>query len=42
VHCNSGLLEIVAALKTSGSLARRLHRRQQKGNQDADDRDHHE
>ena len=34
------LLEIIAALHPPGSLPRRLDRRQQKGNQDADDRDY--
>jgi hypothetical protein len=32
------LFQIVRALNTAGGLARRLHGRQQKGNQDRDDR----
>ena len=34
------LLEIVLALQDPRRLARRLHRRQQQGDQDANDRDH--
>ena len=36
------LLEVVPALRLPGGLPRRLHRRQQQRDQDADDRDHHQ
>ena len=36
------LLEVVLALQLSGGLARRLHRRQQQRDQNADDGDHHQ
>ena len=36
----SNLLEVVDALGSASGLACRLHRRQQQGNQDRDDRDH--
>jgi hypothetical protein len=40
VHPQGKLLEIVAALQPSCGLACRLNRRQQQGDQDADDRNH--
>ena len=41
VHAaQSHLLHVVDALGTAGGLAGRLHRRQQQGDQDRDDRDH--
>ena len=36
------LLEIVAALRSAGRFARRLHRGQKQRDQNADDRDHHQ
>ena len=36
------LLEVIGALGPPGRLPRRLDRRQQQGNQDADDGDHHQ
>ena len=36
------LLEVILALQLAGRLAGRLHRRQQQGDQDADDHDHHQ
>ena len=40
VHREGGLLEVVAALRQSRRLPRRLHRRQQETDERADDRDH--
>ena len=40
-HAQGQLFEVVVALHSSGGLTRRLHRRQQQRNQDADDRNHH-
>ncbi len=42
VQCQSHLLQIVAALHAPRRLPRQLHRRQQQGNQNADDGDHHQ
>ena len=36
------LLEVVGALDPAGGLAGLLHRRQQQGDEDADDGDHHQ
>jgi len=36
------LLQVVDALAATGSLARRLHGRQEQGDQDTDDRDDHQ
>jgi catechol 2,3-dioxygenase-like lactoylglutathione lyase family enzyme len=42
VQGQTHLLEVVAALGPAGRLPRLLHRRQQQGDQDRDDRDHHQ
>ena len=42
VHRQADLLQVVGALHPAGRLARRLHGRQQQGDQHADDRDHDE
>jgi hypothetical protein len=39
VDGHANLLEIIRALRSPGSFARRLDRGQQQGNQDANDRD---
>jgi hypothetical protein len=40
LDCQADLLEIIRALRSPGSLARRLNGRQQERDQDADDRNH--
>ena len=40
LHRDADLLEIVLALRAARRFAGRLNRRQQQGDQDADDRDH--
>jgi hypothetical protein len=42
VEAKSELFEVVAALHPTGGLARRLHRRQQQRNENADDRNDHQ
>jgi hypothetical protein len=42
VHRQADLLQVVDALGSPGRLARRLDRGQQQGDQDGDDRDHHQ
>ena len=42
VQGDAELLQVVDALRAAGRLARRLHGRQQQGDQDGDDRDHHQ
>jgi len=41
-HSYADLVKIIDALRPPGRFARRLNRRQQQRNQDADDRDHDE
>jgi len=36
------LLDVVDALRPAGGLAGRLHRREEQGDQDGDDGDHHQ
>ena len=42
LHCQPNLLEIILAAHPPPRFACRLDRRQQKSDQDADDRDHHQ
>ena len=42
VECDPKLFQLVRTLSPSGSLTRGLNRRKQKGNQNADDSDHHQ
>jgi hypothetical protein len=42
VNGNAELLQIIPALRAAGGFARLLDGRQQQGNQDRDNRDHHQ
>jgi hypothetical protein len=42
VQCQANLVQVVLALRAPRRLARLLDGRQQQGDQDRDDRDHHQ